>query len=89
MSLSSQIASLASRIALQFRQIKPSSPTYTRDGITGKLSRIDYANGDYKVYNRDGNGVLLTIVHTMPGRTVTKTFVRVDGKLTSVPEVVS
>ena len=89
MSLSSRIADFAARIALQFRQIKPSSPTFTKDGITGKLSRIDYANGDSKVFNRDGSGVLLTIVHTMPGRTVTKTFVRVNGKLTNIQEVVS
>ena len=88
MSLVSQIASLASRIALQFRQVAPSSPTFTK--TLGKLSRVDYANGDYKIFNRDGNGKLLSVAFHLPGKTVTKVFNRdVNGKLTSISGVVT
>ena len=83
MSLSSAVSDLASRLAHAFRKAAPSEPTLTyTDGV---LTRIDYANGDSKVFTYTG-GVLTQIDFTVGSTSYRKTFNYTSGVLTSIDE---
>lgn len=64
---------LAEHIANTQLHRKLSNLTITRNGF-GFITRLDWANGDYEIFNRDGNNFITSIV----GNVWTKTFTR-DG----------
>lgn len=83
MALSARIASFAIRLAGEFRKISPVSPTLTRVGDV--LTRIDYTNGDHKIFSYS-SGVLSRIDHVIGPRTVRKDFTYTAGLLTNILE---
>lgn len=85
MTVEAGINALATRVAAEVRKIAPVGPSLTY--TAGVLTRIDYANGDYKTLTYTA-GQLVQIDHVMPGRTVRKAFTYAAGVLTGITETV-
>ena len=60
------------------------SPSYTY--TAGKLTRVDYSNGNYKILSYTGTA-LTSVVHYRDNVTITKSFsYNLDGSLASITE---
>lgn len=65
-------------------KIPDKNPSFTY--FNGDLSRIDYSNGNYKLFTYS-SGLLTELNYITPGRTINKLFsYNIDGNLTSISQ---